>query len=366
MPRAKKRFLTLDSFRGICALCVVVFHTSFSSGVGELEFFRKSNAFVDFFFVLSGFVMTHAYTANFGLTFRKYMISRIFRIAPLHIFLLAIFLLLEVVVLVAFEYGLNIRGEPFSGKSSVLEIIPNFLLVHAWTDFTYHLSFNGPSWSISVELFLYMAFFFTLFAKGAFKALVWISISFMAGYFYIYGLTPINDYLFRGLFSFFLGAIVYSIHLKNDHTNFNFVVASSVEIILVFSLVFVITQDSKYRFLFSGCFFALMVFFFAFEKGVLSKILKMKPFVFVGVLSYSIYMTHYLVLSIFKASVSVVSKLFSASLIIQEEKVKSIDLGNPGFNSLATVIIVAVVIFISTFTYRHIEKRGIKIGKGFL
>jgi len=361
MPQATKRFLVLDSYRGICALCVVIFHMSFSSGISEIEFFMQSNAFVDFFFVLSGFVLTHAYAGDSGLTFRKYMISRIFRIAPLHLFLLAIFLVLEIIVFFAYQYGLDIHGEPFSGKNSIVEIIPNVLLVHAWTDFTRHLSFNGPSWSISVEFFLYIVFFFTLLVK--IRTIAWIVISLIAGYFFIIGLAPINDYLFRGLFSFFLGATTYTIYQKNQDIDLTLPLASFIEISLVICLFIVITLDSQHRFLFSGAFFTLIVYFFAFENGVLSKLFRSKLFVYIGILSYSIYMTHYLVLSVFKASVLVISKVFSVSLISQGEKMKSIDLGSPLYNSFAAFVIVGAVIFLSTFTYRGVERKAITVGR---
>ena len=63
--RAKPRctFRVLDSWRGIAALLVALFHLDIYSALYSLDFTRNAFLFVDFFFVLSGFVITHSYAA---------------------------------------------------------------------------------------------------------------------------------------------------------------------------------------------------------------------------------------------------------------------------------------------------------------
>ena len=59
--RMPGRFTALDGWRGICALLVALYHFHATSHVEQLGLVRNAYLFVDFFFVLSGFVITYAY-----------------------------------------------------------------------------------------------------------------------------------------------------------------------------------------------------------------------------------------------------------------------------------------------------------------
>ena len=58
------RFTALDGWRGICALLVALYHFHATSHFEQLAFIRHAYLLVDFFFVLSGFVITYAYWAR--------------------------------------------------------------------------------------------------------------------------------------------------------------------------------------------------------------------------------------------------------------------------------------------------------------
>lgn len=152
------RFHALDSFRGLCALAVVVYHLRIYDSFTELAFFRHSYALVSFFFVLSGFVLTHVYGSRMAFNFRHFFISRTFRLFPLHIFMLGIFIVLEFGKILAYDQGISFNHEPFSGKSAPAQILPNLFLLQSWTHWTNPLSFNFPAWSISIEYYTYMLF----------------------------------------------------------------------------------------------------------------------------------------------------------------------------------------------------------------
>src|ERR1035441_4440765 len=66
IPTSKPRLEALDSLRGISALMVVLYHSSFPNFVHDLPVVRSSYLFVDFFFVLSGFIMYYNYKSLAG------------------------------------------------------------------------------------------------------------------------------------------------------------------------------------------------------------------------------------------------------------------------------------------------------------
>ena len=96
---AQPRFLALDSLRGLLALFVVLFHLPVDSHVRDLPLVMHGYLFVDYFFVLSGFVIAHSYGSRIedGRQGRDFLIKRVARVWPLHAVMLGLFVLLEVV-----------------------------------------------------------------------------------------------------------------------------------------------------------------------------------------------------------------------------------------------------------------------------
>jgi len=79
------KFSTLDSLRGFAAIAVALFHF-YSNWAGYLA--------VDFFLVLSGFILSHSYLYKDNATSAIDFIShRVARLYPLHIFSLFTFVL---------------------------------------------------------------------------------------------------------------------------------------------------------------------------------------------------------------------------------------------------------------------------------
>ena len=155
------RFNVLDSFRGLCAICVVLYHLNLPGSFSELNFFNSSSLFVSFFFVLSGFVLAHSYI-NKDITFKFFFWGRVFRIFPLHLSMLILMLIFQCAKLIVEYNGFHFSEGAFSGDNKISEIIPNVLLLQSWLPFFSSHSFNAPSWSISVEFYIYILFFITL------------------------------------------------------------------------------------------------------------------------------------------------------------------------------------------------------------
>lgn len=156
----------LDALRGIAALLVVLFHFDrwalpnltlwpFDALIGN------GYIWVDFFFILSGFVMTHVYRSSFlggrlgtgG--YREFLAARLARIYPLHFATLMILVGLELVKLAVVMSGRAVENQPFTDRQSLEALATNLLLMHGW-NLHDDVTWNPPSWSISAEWAVYL------------------------------------------------------------------------------------------------------------------------------------------------------------------------------------------------------------------
>jgi peptidoglycan/LPS O-acetylase OafA/YrhL len=156
-------FRVLDSWRGIAALLVALFHLNLYSVFYSLDFVRNSWLLVDSFFVLSGFVITHSYGNRLGSLqdLGTFAIRRFGRLWPLHVVVLLAFVLAESAKAVLAARGANFYNTPFTGPNS-LDSIPVNLAFAQSLGITQFLTWNPPSWSISAEFWTYLIFAFAL------------------------------------------------------------------------------------------------------------------------------------------------------------------------------------------------------------
>lgn len=354
-----KRFEALDAFRGICALSVAIFHMHFIGSITELEFFRGSSIFVEFFFVLSGFVLAHGYAYKDSLKFFTLMKSRFFRLYPLHLFMFCVMLILEVVRLFANKYNLySSISSPFTENTAIVEIIPNLLLLQSWTPYTEPLSFNYPSWSISVEFYMYALFFCSIITCKKNKVTAWLFLS-LSAFMLIY-LQPsfLTLEALRGLSCFFGGTFTYYLFKRAQSLKLNHIVGTSIEVLLLSMIVVLVQSKLDNRSLVVSVLFMVTVFVFAFEFGLISKILKIKPFQAIGKLSYSIYMTHAAILIGMGYIITAIQKISGVTLKVTKEDVTFFDFGTPVINNIVIFIIALIIIGISIVTYHYIELAG--------
>ncbi len=366
------RFTVLDSFRGIFALCVVVFHTHYFNSITETSFFRGSDSFVDFFFVLSGFVITHSYAYKKDISFKKFTLSRFFRLFPLHIATLIFYILLELCKLVAYRYGIAFNKPPFSAENDPSQIIPNLLLLQSWTTYTNALSFNYPAWSISIEFYIYLIFFITLLVKGLYRNILWFFIASIATLLFSNSYLTTADILsitvLRGLSGFFAGALTYLLY-KNTHNiiKLGTIGSSLFEISLFISILFVISSNFDNKGIVLLFLFSASIFIFAFEKGLLSSLFSQQLFNGIGKLSYSIYMTHAPILFMILSLYMILEKfLKTKSMTLMIKGCRFVDFGSIFLNNLGVLITVITVLLVSNITYKYIEIPGQRFGKKFI
>jgi len=134
------RLQQLTGLRFFAALAIVVFHLKGVFGVPAISVDLAQG--VTFFFVLSGFILSYVYPKlRNSASVAQFYRARIARIWPVH--------------LVALILGFILIGYEFD----LTTLAPNILLVQGWLPVSaMYFGYNSPSWSVSAELFFYLAF----------------------------------------------------------------------------------------------------------------------------------------------------------------------------------------------------------------
>jgi peptidoglycan/LPS O-acetylase OafA/YrhL len=356
------RFRALDGLRGVAALAVALFHLPIAFSLHDSPLIRQSYVAVDLFFVLSGFVIAHAYFGRLaGLeSARDFIVRRIGRLWPLHIAVIAAMVVVELARLAfASTLGDDLRP-PFSGETSIEMLLANVFLVHAWGMPT---SWNIPSWSISAELFAYLAFAAicvwtprrALLAAAVIvvvSALVLVAAA---------GNGPLLERLdiFKACIGFFAGMLVYDAFSRSTRPDWSPLRATLVEfgmLLIVVAVVGIITMTARPQLhVLTTPLFALVVYVFAIGRGAVSNLLESRPLQHLGAISYSVYLLHGLVITAFNMAARVLGRLFDTEFRTADGLG---DFGQFWLNDLTTLAFLTVVVALATLTWRFIELPG--------
>jgi peptidoglycan/LPS O-acetylase OafA/YrhL len=170
----------LAGARAFPPLILVLFHFCEGHGYRGAPWFdlpvAKGYLWVEFFFALSGFVLTYVYASRVqefwrGRAYFAFLKARLARLYPLHLFMLFVILAMVIVLrwLAARGGYVSIYDEPYHPINTWPSFIANLFLVQAWNIFPY-LSWNGASWFVSVEWLLCLLFpVYLLIARGGWK-----------------------------------------------------------------------------------------------------------------------------------------------------------------------------------------------------
>jgi len=337
MDAKKIQFSTLDSLRGFAAVSVAIYHFYGNWG-GYLA--------LDFFLVLSGFILSHNYLYNRTETDKVEFIShRLARLYPLHIFTLLTF--------IAVYFGIFDRIPSYT-DGTLFTFIQQITLTQNIGLNPSQITWNFPNWSISVELWVNILFIF--FVTKETKNITLFILA-LIGLLIIYNNTGhldttyknyygfLNSGMTRGLSSFFLGILSYRIYLYYENHNRIKRRINLWEIsCLIGVLAIVFGRPEKYSGLdvFAPFLFMFLVCAFAFEDGFLSKFLK--NFNYLGKISYSIYLNQ---VTIFLAYTYALHKF---DIPYQY--------ATAGLTTFVTVVTAYLLLLIaySHFTYKYIEK----------
>ena len=299
---------TLQSLRFVFIILVVLSHyigPSFDFG-GECG--------VSFFFILSGFVLSIAYSEKISkesFCTKFFFKKQLIKIYPLHIITFIIM------------FVLDIRLDKYCDPVAV---IANLLLLQSWVPAnSFYFVANSPSWFLCDILFFYLVF--SSLNKHILRAdkrkLLYISIIVLLLYICLMAVLPshlVNPILYANpltrLLDFIIGIILFKLYisdkgiaLKDKLVKKSSFVVSSMEfslilLIVVTAIVYPHLQPRVRTVSIFWLSIPLTIFFFALSdqsKGVVSRFLQGKTMLWLGNISFCLYIIHAPVLRIFNS-----------------------------------------------------------------
>ncbi|MCP4321729.1 MAG: acyltransferase [Alteromonadales bacterium] len=337
------RFYSLDALRGFAALAVVFFHLS-PGWPGYLA--------VDLFFILSGFVLSFRYfdeeqhNSHQQTTLSQFVILRLARLWPLHAFTLFTILIVY----------LATNSMPNYGDGATLSFLSHFLLVQNTGILNHWLSWNEPSWSISVEFWVNLVVFAYIAKRGNTLLLLILSI---VGYILLstqYHHLDLHIHLLWGYVNtglihcfagFFLGMVVYRVYRVIEAMPAPswppFVlklVMTILEVGFLFACFYLMvhTEIRARTDFIAPLLFSVTILVFVFQYGWLSRLLRLTRLDYLGTLSFSIYLNHFWLLALYR----------------------TLHIPHYGYSSTVLLWVFGALIPISIFTYYLVEKPGQK------
>jgi len=361
------RFAALDGWRGIAALLVAVFHFNGMHHAFNCPVLRNSYLFVDFFFVLSGFVIAHATAGRLNTLADAddFAARRLWRVWPLHLVMLGAFAGLEVVkaLLVAVAHvQANMPAFDSEGSAPLSHLFAQVTLTQAFGALP-RLTWNHPSWSIAAEYWTYIIFACTVVLGGRWNRLLLGGLAVVSAVLLLSlardGMNAVTDLgVPRCIFGFVVGVLVQDARREWDRRGAGSRAFGHSEIAVVVGVLWFVAVAARGPMSFAApLVFAPAVFVFSFEQGVVSKVLKGNAVQGLGRISYSIYMVHVFVVTVINLAISVLQRPLLGRDVFEvvDGHGRLIAGLNPYVLDGMLVIYLAVVIMIARWTYATIE-----------
>ena len=372
-------FPNLTPLRGIAALLTVIFHVDLMIGGGGNFLIKHKDSLVltrmylmvDFFFILSGFIMMHVYGKWFSEkinwnSFKKFTIARFARVYPLHFITLFYLVLLQIFLRYMIGHG---PTDPMAMICNDFKTIPqNLLLIHSMNT-TQWFTWNNASWSISTEWWAYMVFPFLVipFLKLKKNGLFMVAFLCLIGYLGItYLIVPIVtvpasipftkvdpaalsldvSYQFgfvRCICGFVLGIVSYQVY-KLDWAKR--LLANGYALLILFLSVMICMHFAIPDY-YTVLLFPLILLSAAYGSQSIDKVFGTGPFQKLGDWSFSIYLIHQPIMYTLFAYMAYQSEGKAALALTPSSSV--------GMGWIICITFIAITLFISALSYRFIE-----------
>jgi peptidoglycan/LPS O-acetylase OafA/YrhL len=292
---APQRLHHLDSLRGIASLSVVLCHCI--GGISSINSERYINQIlgvipVYFFFLLSGFVLSKSLSNSKPTisTFIKFIIRRILRLFPALLFSIFACNILFYYVAPNFNYSnysewIETLIHNSSFLSAPIDFIKSSFLLQKDPTYSPDPTWNPPLWTIRAEFACSGLLPITLFVGLKYRQLK-IIIALLSAYF-----MSISGYHqpLPCFFAFFMGSVINDYFKSNHHhiPDCKFTLLITAAILILISQK--ITNNVVYTLILSQ----MLIVLIPCNWGFLKNLLLSKPLLFLGKVSYSLYLLHF-------------------------------------------------------------------------
>ena len=369
MTQVSRPYLTtLTPLRGIAAILVVVFHsnlmlTSFLP-IWEPHFITSGWLWVDFFFVLSGFIIAYVYGDAFKDTitsgdYWKYIKARFARVYPLHVVTLLWSLICAIIILHYADGVAPFFGDMFSPSSA----IPSLLFLQTFGLYI-AAPLNSPSWSLSTEWWVYMVFplLVPLFSrlKGTGIVIMVICVCGLFAFIKYYlgpvglpfpggspSLNIITDFgIFRCLAGFLMGMLLFRVYEESIAIR----LLSKSWAFSVFSLGVIVAMHVGAEDILIIALFPFVILTAAYNNTMIKRVLDTPVLQRLGDWSFSIYMVHTPLMQCFW----IYQIRINPTMIAQFPGAPFGPL-NVTWGLITCVVVVALTLLVAALSYRFIE-----------
>ena len=295
----------VDGLRAVAVLLVLIFH-------GGLTLFPAGFIGVDIFFVISGYLTTSIILKsldNGTFSFSGFYTRRIWRLQPAVIALLIVTLAVTTLLYLPGDYIDFLKSEKYTSL-----LISNQYFAKATTGYATPDAANLPllhTWSLAIEWQWYLLLPLGLWllhryvAKKIFKATVLaLTLAAMAVALYLSYAHPEQNYYFftARIFELMIGscAVIFS----TETFRLNRLSASLIGALSLATIAYCATRNDilsgfpSYHAIAVCLATAALLFRGIGDVSVTAKVLAFKPLVFIGTLSYSIYLWHWPILAV--------------------------------------------------------------------
>lgn len=345
-PSSHDRLLGLEVIRFISAISILLWHYQDFSIVAYVQksfvvqkqplfwllrfFYHHGEYAVQVFWCISGFIFFWKYRESISnklIDGKKFLILRFSRLYPLHIATLLFVALLQLVYF-------HVNGYYFAFQNNkLLNFFLQLFMASAW--FPNQDSFNGPIWSISVEVLVYFIFFLILryFSKSVSVNILIIIICVIAK------IARISSPILDCLLFFYIGGLS-AIVKQSSFTRKRRVVFNSLSLgiaccILIISWALKLNESQEFIFPFLIIFTPILLF--CASENINIKPPLQKFIETAGNLTYSSYLIHFPI-------------ILSISLIYSIAKTPI-----PFYNPLFFAIFIVITLVTSFFIFRYFE-----------